>query len=160
MKCPFWIQPQIHFILSEMQDCVLLVQTSASCTDTLLHPLLSQCIGIIDIIGISDQKVVLGLGSYALNICLPLQMSTRVGSVRVNKQRAWADMKGRDHKINIIRLRRGYLQDLQGKASKCLQGTIMEKCPNPFFSKSTCWGVSLKCLYASAHSVGNKCHEL
>jgi len=28
------------------------------------------------------------------------------------------------------------------------------------FSKSTCWGASLKCLYTNAHSVGKKRDEL
>lgn len=115
-----------------MQACVLLVQTSAFCTDTLLHPLLSQCIGIIDIIGISDQKGVLGLASYALNIYLPLQMSTRVGSVRVHKQRAWGDVKGRDHKINNMGLRRGYLQDLQVKQGSACNAPLWRNAQNPF----------------------------
>lgn len=52
--------------------------------------------------------------------------------VKVDEQRAWTDVTERNHKIDKIQLKRGHLQCLH-VSKKCLEGTIMEKSPNPFW---------------------------
>lgn len=98
-----------------MEASVLLVQTPTFRTDTLLHPLLPKCIGIVDTIGILVWKGVLGLTSYAPNISSLLEMSIRVESDKVNKQRVWGDVEGMDRKINNMRPKWGQLRHLQVK---------------------------------------------